>query len=1191
MQQTGRADTPAGSPTPATPATPATPTAPTAPGTATQGLRYDAEIRFGIVMYGGVSLAIYINGVTNELYEMCCATPRDGFVLEPSSEPSTRDIFRRIAYLCGNPELRQRYAAKLRRNRDQCAPGSTPAEAWDAADEASFAPTRFVVDVVSGTSAGGINGVFLAKALANGEQFGALKDLWVNEGDIGLLLNDRRSYADIGDARRGDKPASLLNSDRMYIKLRQALEAMAPVPLRSAPADGGSPFADELDLFVTTTDIAGSVVPIRLFDKVVHERRHKQSYQFSYPNGITGNDFRADNNAFLAFAARCTSSFPFAFEPMNLHTVTRLAGKVAGVDTARWNGFFPNLPKDEIASNAHVHRAFGDGGYLDNKPFSYVADVLARRVADVPIERKLLYVEPSPQRLDPAAMAPAPADQPDALSNSIAALTSIPMYETIREDLQAVLKRNRRIERVERIVRLGEADIERGLRQAGENERRVLAGRDWASLTLREQLAIHGTAFAPYLRLRVVAVTDILADRLAERWAIDSDSDYHYALRALVRAWRESQFDDAGSEGRATVNAFLVAYDLDYRLRRLGLLLRKTDQLIRIYGKYRARAGMEGGAAAPPPVALSESDQQLLGRLAGCQPRDGMPGLDVVLDVLRALQALRANLADIRAAMTKQRCEQGRARDGETDPLLRAELLLLLGMILGEPVTGEPAVTDIHGQRQRVRLDAVPERVASSSRTLQEAVLTRAKALLDTAGGASPTRIQAALERSITSMRLDAGTPGRPGEAMLSNVAARIWKILGKPAEAAAGAEAGPAAQAAQAAQSAPPVVAPVARDAGEARPLDGELAALNTPAGTALRALLSEYYLRFDSFDQIGFPLYFDTGTGEPATVEVARVSPQDAVNLIDERNDPRQRRKLAGTALANFGAFLDRRWRLNDAMWGRLDGAERLIRVLLPMADADTRLIREELTERAHGLILRQELLPGGQGKLAELFCEAMGRIPAGTPRAEIDALLARLALDSLRGRENLAGCLTAILGEEGLLDYVRKDRDIDRNPDPKTTLASGARAVSVMGKVLEGVAARHGAGTAGPRWLARMGLVLQGTVAVSLPGTLRHRWWTHALKLLYAFEVMLFLLALPFGDGATRTLAISALAVTVLLHLLTLVMGDLLRARRRWQRWLLAAAIAGIVILAVLGLLVLGFHLSGWRLAPPVEIIVAK
>ena len=38
---------------------------------------YRAEIRFGVVMYGGVSLAIYINGVTNEMYELARATPRN----------------------------------------------------------------------------------------------------------------------------------------------------------------------------------------------------------------------------------------------------------------------------------------------------------------------------------------------------------------------------------------------------------------------------------------------------------------------------------------------------------------------------------------------------------------------------------------------------------------------------------------------------------------------------------------------------------------------------------------------------------------------------------------------------------------------------------------------------------------------------------------------------------------------------------------------------------------------------------------------------------------------------------------------------------------------------------------------------------------------------------------------------------
>jgi hypothetical protein len=39
-------------------------------------------------------------------------------------------------------------------------------------------------------------------------------------------------------------------------------------------------------------------------------------------------------------------------------------------------------------------RAFGDGGYLDNKPFTYATSMLMRRRANIPVDRKLLY-EPS----------------------------------------------------------------------------------------------------------------------------------------------------------------------------------------------------------------------------------------------------------------------------------------------------------------------------------------------------------------------------------------------------------------------------------------------------------------------------------------------------------------------------------------------------------------------------------------------------------------------------------------------------------------------------------------------------------------------------------------------------------------------------------------------------------------------------
>jgi hypothetical protein len=175
---------------------------------------YAREVRFGVVMYGGVSLAIYINGVTNELYEMACATPKVG---DNQGTDRTRDVYRKASWLLGNPGLRTSYLAHL---RDPQSPDPFRKGAPLPLDQR----TRFVVDTIAGTSAGGINGLFLAKALANGQEFAPLKQLWILEGDLARLLNDRASYTDLEFARNDSPPQSLLNSDRMYVKLLEALQ-------------------------------------------------------------------------------------------------------------------------------------------------------------------------------------------------------------------------------------------------------------------------------------------------------------------------------------------------------------------------------------------------------------------------------------------------------------------------------------------------------------------------------------------------------------------------------------------------------------------------------------------------------------------------------------------------------------------------------------------------------------------------------------------------------------------------------------------------------------------------------------------------------------------------------------------------------------------------------------------------------
>lgn len=63
----------------------------------------------------------------------------------------------------------------------------------------------------------------------------------------------------------------------------------------------------------------------------------------------------------------------------------------------------------------------------------------------------------------------------------------------------------------------------------------------------------------------------------------------------------------------------------------------------------------------------------------------------------------------------------------------------------------------------------------------------------------------------------------------------------------------------------------------------------------------------------------------------------------------------KLAGTTLGDFGAFFERKFRENDILWGRLDGAERIVSVLLQSNPE----LRDHVTKQAHRAILIEEMI----------------------------------------------------------------------------------------------------------------------------------------------------------------------------------------------------------------------------------------
>jgi patatin-related protein len=611
------------------------------------------EVRLALIMYGGVSLAIYMNGVAQELWHLVRSTApkslrsngsndNDLFTpLVPTSELSgTEVVYRKIG----------RALASLA--DDPMAPVARPGREKDVT-------TRFVIDILSGTSAGGINAVFLAKALANNQQIEQLRNLWMDEGNISVLLNDAKS--EVKGITLEQPPESLLNSGRMYFKLLEAFDAMEDTN-RNPLGDSASPYVQELDLWVTSTDLRGVTLPLSIANGIAYERRYRSVWHFVYgteeASGGDRNDFTGKNDPMLAFAARCTSAFPFAFKPMEFGDMREALALRHGyprvnlddVENGPWRPFYGSyfppsnenistvpLPEEQIP---FIDRPFADGGALDNKPFTWATETLLRRRADVPVDRKLIYIEPDPGHPETEMTK---RGRPNVLQNFLLQGNNLPRQETIRQDLQAVLDRNRTIVRIDRVLQ-GLADR---LLPASEPPNKELgrvtveAGRDWSLRWLDEPTIgpDYDSAEGGYSRLKVAAVTDDLSSLMTSLSGFDEDSDEFLAIGYLVRTWRDHRYDYQPGRDQLTnvpfesYNEFLLSFDLQHRLRRLMFLRRRINALYLLGQAAKAQiANVSGKSLQDLEAMLPDVRDDLRGEL-----RDTKGRLSSILVQLRSL--------------------------------------------------------------------------------------------------------------------------------------------------------------------------------------------------------------------------------------------------------------------------------------------------------------------------------------------------------------------------------------------------------------------------------------------------------------------------------------------------------------------------------------------------------------------------
>ena len=224
---------------------------------------------------------------------------------------------------------------------------------------------------------------------------------------------------------------------------------------------------------------------------------------------------------------------------------------------------------------------------------------------------------------------------------------------------------------------------------------------------------------------------------------------------------------------------------------------------------------------------------------------------------------------------------------------------------------------------------------------------------------------------------------------------------------------------------------------------IEGERVPVEPPreAVAVAQWMLQRLYTEYEHYDRVLLPLLQGTDAEGVDTAEIYRVSPRDARSLLDRYDfDPEDGVQLMGTRLGHFAAFFDDGWRRNDMLWGRLNGAERIITVLLPGDDEDTKYVREELIRDAY----------------LEIVVAENSRTVPSMYREQEGALIA--ALDELANqprrlpKDALAKLLTRLLG---LIQRMEA-------PGPVKWLAGGMHwqrrhmALSVCGIALLGVAA---------------------------------------------------------------------------------------------------------------------------------------
>lgn len=544
----------------------------------------EKELRLALVCYGGVSLVVYMHGVTREMWKLLRASEARQAGRGPAagdSEPVWQALLDRIG------------------------------EAVDL---------RVIIDVVAGASAGGINGILLGAAISEGIDLEPVAEMWLEGADIDRLLDpDARPGSRLADfykepvawyAKRRSETLATLGADQtgrevaeklgrfvrsrwfkppfsgpgLVAMLDEALAAMQARPRGPAllPATLG------FDLFVTVTDYFGSsnIIPIHS-PPLIEETEHRRILTFRSPpvaglarNADRGRDApprQLASRLSLVFAARATSSFPGAFPAASITEIDAHAAATGTPWPDRDWLVATQLKGDRPAEEVLLI----DGSVLNNAPFGPAIGAIRMKPAYREVDRRFVYIDPKPG-VDLIGGGIGRNRPPGFLTAMLRALAQIPREQPIRDNLEAIARLSAAAARARAVIEEMTPDVDAAVARA--------VGPRFLLL--------------PLTRARLGRARAHVA-RLAAKEAGYAHAAYRGLHRALVLADSASLLAaaaDAGEEAgrrmadRLARHGDLAAPDrLDarFRVRRLRFLIRRLNAAIEASGDEATRRALE----------------------------------------------------------------------------------------------------------------------------------------------------------------------------------------------------------------------------------------------------------------------------------------------------------------------------------------------------------------------------------------------------------------------------------------------------------------------------------------------------------------------------------------------------------------------------------------------------------------------